>query len=452
MSYLIKSLQSVYGDDHAATDIRIEKNRITEVGRHLLPQPYETIIHAHGCIAYPGFVNTHHHLAQSVLKGIPAGLNQPLGDWLASVPYQYWPYIEPELMYNAATLGFYELLRSGTTTCADHHYLYHQNTSAELEDAVWQAASDVGIRFTLCRGGANSLGSHQGLANAGIVPETIDQTLTRLQSTLGRYHQDNDDAMRKLVVAPTSLIHSASAEQLMELARFARHENLRLHSHLLEVDFDQQQAQRQHGMSAIDYAEHCGWLGNDVWFAHLVKADAYTIDRLATTGTGISHCPTSNCRLGSGIAPVIQMAQAGMRISLGVDGSASSENASMLQEVNLSWLLHRATHGANATTLDQVTGWATIGGAQTLGYENLGALEVGQLADVVLYDVSSPRYAGAHCGAHMPVLMGEPATVKYSFIDGTPVVDNGNIAAIDAIALTRKVSEQLAQLMYRRGQ
>ncbi len=447
MSYLIKNLKAVFGQNSDITDIRLQGNRIVELGSKLTAQVDETIIDGQRCVAYPGFVNTHHHLAQSVLKGIPAGLNQPLNEWLASVPYQHWPHMDPELIYIAAKLGLYEGLRSGVTTCADHHYLYHQHSSPELEDASWQAADELGMRFVLCRGGANVVGSHKGLANAGIAPETLDQTLFRLQTSVSRYHQSSNDAMRKLVVAPTSLIHSTTPDQLIELARYARSEKLRLHSHLLEVDFDQQQSHARYHCPAIDFAEQVNWLGNDVWFAHLVKADRYTIERLAATGTAISHCPTSNCRLGSGIAPIIEMENAGMTISLGVDGSASSESASMLQELNLAWLLHRATQGANATSIEKVIQWATQGGARVLGYDQLGTIAVGQLADVVLFDISATRYTGVHSTIAAPVLLGEPAQVRYSFINGKLVVNDGNVQGIDETALIKDANLALTKLM-----
>jgi len=205
MAYLIKNAQAVFSPTAAdATDIRISDGKITELGRNLAPAADETLIDARGCVAWPGLVNTHHHLAQSIMKGVPGGLNQNLNDWLGSVPYRYWPKVTPELMYHAARLGLYELLRSGGTTCADHHYLYHATTSPELEDAVWRAADELGMRLVLCRGSATSVGSHHGMLEHGISPETIGQIIERLDASRVRYHQDGGDAMRKLVVAPTS--------------------------------------------------------------------------------------------------------------------------------------------------------------------------------------------------------------------------------------------------------
>jgi cytosine/adenosine deaminase-related metal-dependent hydrolase len=421
MSYLIKNALLANSPYSERVDVRIQGKVIAEIAPEIIPKDDEEPIDASQYVIYPGFVNTHHHLAQSILKGIPEGLNQNLGEWLGSVPYRFWPYITPDIMYHAACLGFYELLRSGVTTCADHHYLYHANISQELEDSVWQAAADMGIRFVLCRGGATVLGSHKGLAKAGVVPESIDMMIDRLGATVRRYHDQDEYAMRKVVVAPTSLIHSSTPDDLKLLAEFARANQLRMHSHLLEVGFDQRQAIAQYGMSAVMYAHSCGWLGEDVWFAHLVQANHQDIELLASTRTGIAHCPTSNCRLGSGIAPVIAMEKAGMPISIGVDGSASSESGSMLQEMNLAWLIHRSQNGPAATTLHGVLSWGTAGGAQCLGLKKVGQLAVGYAADFVMYDLTSARMAGCHEQVFAPLLCGEPAHVSMTFVNGQKV-------------------------------
>lgn len=448
MAYLIRQAEAVFSPQYPeACDIRIRDGRICELGRELTPATDETLIDASGCVVWPGLVNTHHHLFQSILKGVPAGLNHGLGDWLGSVPYRFWPKISPELMYHAARLGLYELLRSGATTCADHHYLYHHSTSAELEDVVWQAADELGIRLVLCRGSATEQGSHQGMVEHGIKPETLEQVLQRLDHSRSRYHQPGPDAMRKLVVAPTSLIHSSSADGLKAQAAYARAHGLGMHSHLLEVGFDEQQARAKYGMSAIDYAEACDWLGPEVWYAHLVHCDPHTIDRLSASGTGIAHCPTSNCRLGSGVAPVIAMQNTGMAITLGVDGSASAESASMLQELNLAWLLHRALHGPAATSLEQVLNWGSRNGARLLGLDAVGELAPGMAADLVLYDVRQPRLAGSHVPLFAPLMCGEPVEVKYSFVQGQPVVRDGQVQGLDEVELSARVRESVSRLL-----
>lgn len=448
MNYLIKSCEAVFAATHDAgiQDIRIRNGLISELGHQLTPLVNESVINAKGCVAYPGLVNTHHHLAQSILKGIPEGLNQGLGEWLASVPYRFWPQIDAELMYLAAKLGLYELLRSGATTCADHHYLYHANSSQEIEDAVWQAASDLGMRLVLCRGGATTKGNHKGLKDSGISPESLDVTLARLENSYSKYHQHGDMAMRKLVVAPTSLIHTSSSEDLKQFAHFARTHKLRLHSHLLEVPFDEQQSQQKYAMSAIDYAASIDWLGEDVWYAHLVNCNEAAINTLAATKTGIAHCPTSNCRLGSGIAPVVAMQKAGMTISLGVDGSASSESGSMIQELNLAWLLHRSQHGPDATSGEQVLRWGSENGAKILGLKGIGRIEIGKAADIVLYDIQSPRFSAVHSPLLAPLLCAEPVTIKTSFIQGKIVFGEGCAKPIDDEKLAADVKQGIQRL------
>lgn len=458
MNYLIRHADAVAGlsanaggSPAGVTDIRIREGLITEIGTALNPADDEQTIDASGSVVYPGFINTHHHLAQSVLKGIPAGLNVALGEWLAAVPYRFWPHIDPELMYAAAKLGLAEQLRSGATTCADHHYLYHQNTTPELEDVLWQAADELGIRLVLCRGGATVQGSHPGLARAGVQPESLEQMLSRLDASRSRYHQNHGNAMRRLVVAPTSLVHSTTEESLKALAVYARQHGLKMHSHLLEVTFDEEQAQSREGCSAVQYAERCDWLGDDVWFAHLVQSSAEDIQLLAASKTGISHCPTSNCRLGSGIAPVVAMAQAGMPVTLGVDGSASSESASMVQEANLAWLIHRTQHGPDATSLSGVLNWGSRNGAALLGLDAVGSIEVGKAADLAIYDLSHYRYAGVHERQWAPILCGEPVELKAGFVNGRQVVAAGEVLGLDTEALQAEVLAGLQALYQRVG-
>ncbi|MEP1552719.1 MAG: amidohydrolase family protein [Paraglaciecola sp.] len=464
MNYLIKNATGILASstikttsqfqsksESAPCDIRISQGLISKIGQGLELINNETLIDATNCVIYPGLINTHHHLAQSVLKGIPAGLNSGLGDWLAAVPYRFWPNIDAQLMYDTATLGLAELLRSGATTCCDHHYLYHESVSPEVEEAVWQAATDIGMRLVLCRGGATSIGSHKGLKGGGIQPETVEQMIKRLDDSRSRYHQADANAMRRLVVAPTSLIHSTRAEDLKALAAYARRHSLKMHSHLLEVDFDERQSRMLHGMSAVQYAEECGWLGEDVWFAHLVKASTQDIDLLAKTRTSISHCPTSNCRLGSGVAPVIAMENSGMNITLGVDGSASAENASMIQELNLAWLLHRSIHGPEATSAEQIVKWGSQNAAKLLGLDAIGEIKVGKAADVVLFDMSHYRYWGNHSQTLAPVIAGEPVEVKTVLVNGRMIVNNGEIKGIDLDKTQSSLIQGLVRLKQKVG-
>lgn len=426
-------------------DVRVDtvSGLIDAVGPQLDTRSTE-VVDIEGCVLWPGMVNTHHHLAQSILKGMPAGINCDLNEWLPAVPFAAWPHFDADTLYAAACVGFSELLLSGCTTCADHHYLYQQHYGEELEDALLQAAQDVGVRMVLCRGGATTSGSHLGLLQSNIVNEDLDTMLKRLDDTRLRRHDPAANAMLKLVVAPTSLIHGSPPEHLMELSRFARSHGLRLHSHLLEVPRDNEVALDSYGMSALDYAESIEWLGDDVWFAHLVHVDDHGLAKLAATGTGIAHCPTSNCRLGSGISRVVEMAAAGVPVSLGVDGSASAESGSISNEAMLAWLLHRAVHGAAATTLDQVMHWATAGGAQLLGLD-AGRIEAGACADLVVYDLSNPRYAGVWQPAFAPILCGEPVCVDKAMINGRWVVEDNRVLGLPS-NLEARISSAFSEL------
>lgn len=445
MSYLIKNSYAIVGPHKTRQgDIRISNGVISEIGQNLEAKG-EQIVDAKGCVIYPGFVNTHHHLAQSILKGVPAGLNKGLGEWLAAVPYRFWPKIPPKLMYLTAKLGIYELQRSGATTCADHHYLYHQSTSHEMELAVWQAAEEMGMRFVLCRGSATRVGSHKGMKSMQLEPETPELVMRRMERSL-QFHDNNPLSMSRLCMAPTSLIHSCEPAHLKEFAQFARQHQLKMHSHLLEVQYDEQQAQSQYAMSAVEYAHSCDWLGADVWFAHLVKTDQQSRELLADTGTGIAHCPTSNCRLGSGIAAAVDMQALGMPVTIGVDGSASSESGSMLQELNLAWLLQRAQNGADSLQPQQVLQWASQNGAELLGFKS-GQIEVGFAADLVAYRIDSPRMATVHSLELAPLLCGEPADIEYSFINGRMVIDNQRSTVVDVAELMSQIHHEMTAFL-----
>ncbi len=429
-------------------DIRIRDGRIAEMAAGLQPRAGERVLDASGAVVYPGWVNTHHHLFQNLLKAVPEGINADLQEWLAAVPYPRLGRFTPELLRTAARLGMAELLLSGVTTCADHHFLYYAGTGRETGDVLFEVAAEFGMRFVLCRGGAiQSASAHPGFAKTGLEPEALDEMqsdIVRLKST---YHDQAGDAMRRVVVAPTTPTFSMPPDILREVARFARSEGLRLHSHLSETDNYVRFCREKYGQLPVEFVEEHEWLGPDVWFAHMVHARASEIETLARTGTGISHCPVSNARLGSGIAPVVQMAQAGVPISVGVDGVASNESGSMLGELNTAWLIHRANQGAAATRIEDVISWGSRGGSQVLGLGQVGTLEVGQAADLVVYDLDHPRFYGFHDLAVAPVAAGEPARVRYSLIQGSVVVDQGAIPGLDVQQLRAQAREAVARLL-----
>ena len=426
-------------------DIRVSGNRITAVATRLDASEQTRVIDASDYVVWPGLVNTHHHLAQSILKGMPAGIDSDLDHWLPAVPFAAWPHITPETLYVAARIGFSELLRSGCTTCADHHYLYSDDTTGELEAVLFQAAEEVGIRFVLCRGGATVSATHAGLTSALRKTERLDTCLSRMQDTLLAHHDPAEDAMTRLAVAPTSLVHSSTPDDLRVLADFARSNNLKMHSHLLEVARDEEVAQSTFGMSAIEYAESVNWLGPDVWFAHLVATDRDAIARLGATQTGIAHCPVSNARLGSGITNIPDMQRAGVQISIGVDGSASAESGSMVNELMQAWLVHRAAQGSHATDVDTVLQWGTQAGARLLGIEG-GKLEVGQVADLTLFHKDEPRFMGVWEPYQGPLICGEPVRTYRVMVNGRWVVEDNQVLGLDYAQLRTDATRELARL------
>lgn len=430
-------------------DILISGERIVATGTMLEAPAGASIVNARGLLVCAGLVNTHHHIAQSLLKGIPGSLNLGLNDWLGAVPYRYWPHFTPECLYTAARIGFSELLRAGCTTCADHHYLYHRHTTPELQEAVLQAAREIGIRLVLCRGIATTIGTHRGMSATKLEPESLDLCISRIQDLATRHHDASESAMTRVAVAPTSLVHTCPESHLKPLAEFARSEGLRLHSHLLEVGYDDIVCRQQYGISAVAYADQHEWLGPDVWFAHLVHADAEAVRRLGETRTGIAHCPSSNSRLGSGVAPVPALVKAGVRISIGVDGSGAAESGSFINELMLTWLLHRTRSDASATNASTVMQWATAGGAEVLGFTDAGVLAPGKLADLVLYDLNDPRFLGLWQPELAPVICGEPLRAKHVMVNGRWRMFAGLVEGLDFRELqhdTRRMLRFLQQV------
>ncbi|MFT7219902.1 MAG: 8-oxoguanine deaminase [Candidatus Azotimanducaceae bacterium] len=426
-------------------DIRIIGNRITEVARQLPVDEKTQVIDASEYIVWPGLVNTHHHIAQSIMKGMPAGIDSDLDQWLPAVPFAAWPHITPDTLYVAARIGFSELLRSGCTTCADHHYLYDEDTTHELEAVLFQAAEEVGIRLVLARGGATASATHAGLASAPRRTEKLETCLTRMQDTFSKHHNMADDAMTKLAVAPTSLVHSSTPDDLRVLADFARSNALRMHSHLLEVARDEVVAQSKYGMSAINFAESVNWLGPDVWFAHLVATSSEDIARLGETRTGIAHCPVSNARLGSGISNVPEMQRAGVKVTIGVDGSASAESGSMINELMQTWLVHRAVQGSHATNVDTVLNWGSEAGASLLGIAG-GKLKAGQVADLTMFRKDEPRFLGVWKSYQGPLICGEPVTTHRVMVNGRWVVEDNRVIGLDYGLLKSDATRELTRL------
>ncbi|MGC1174021.1 amidohydrolase family protein, partial [Polaromonas sp.] len=383
---------------HTGPDIRVRNGKIAAMGA-LQPEPGERQIDAGDCVVYPAWVNTHHHLFQSLLKGDPMGINATLTPWLTATPMRLRPRMDEDMFRLAARIGLVELALSGCATVADHNYHYYPDMPYDSSAILFEEAEALGLRFVLCRGGGTLSRLPEGDAAPASRPETLEGYLADIERLAARFHDSAPDAMQRVVVAPTTPVHSMRPEELRECAKLARRLGLHLHSHLSETVHYHDSVHTQHAMKPVHFCETLGWLGPDVWFAHLVKLDADEIALLGATGTGIAHCPQSNGRLGSGIAPVRALEEAGAAVSIGVDGAASNEAADMLSETHAAWLMQRARAGeattalhrggqgeadAAATTVEDVVRWGTAGGAKVLGLPGIGTLAPGQAADIAI--------------------------------------------------------------------
>ena len=470
-SFLVRNataiLTGLRGDAARARgcDLRVRHGRIAEIGT-LTPEPGERQIDAGGCAIYPSWVNTHHHLFQSLLKGDTVGLNATLTPWLGATPQRLRPLMTENDFRLAARIGLLELALSGCGTVADHNYHYYPGMPYDSSAILFEEAARLGLRFVLCRGGGTLSRAPAGAQLPPAArPETLDGFLQDMQRLAREFHDPAPDAMQRVVMAPTTPPHSMRPEEMRETARVARELGLRLHSHLSETVHYQDSVQEKHAMTPVEFCESIGWLGPDVWFAHLVKLDADEIALLGKTRTGIAHCPQSNGRLGSGIAPVRALEAAGAKVSIGVDGAASNEAADMISETHAAWLMARARAGQEAvahcrggrgeddaasTTVEDVVRWGSAGGADVLGLDAIGTLEPGQAADFSIYGLDrDPRYFGLHDPAIGPVASGGTADLRYLFVGGKEVVRDGRVPHLDLLELGRQSRDAVQALLAR---
>ncbi|MBS1210183.1 MAG: ssnA [Proteobacteria bacterium] len=435
---------------HPGPDIRVVDGRIAAIGR-LTAQAGERVLDATDCVIYPAWINTHHHLFQALLKGEPQGINATLTPWLAATPYRFRAGFDAASFRLAARIGLVELALSGCATVADHNYLYYPGQDYDSSAILFEEAAALGLRFVLCRGGATLTRQLEAELPQALRPESMSAYMADMERLAAQFHDSAPDAMRRVVMAPTTPPYSMRPEELREAAALARKLGLRLHSHLSETVGYQDSTQAMHGLSPVRFCETVNWLGADVWFAHLVKLDPDEIALLGRTRTGIAHCPQSNGRLGSGIAPVRELEAAGVPISIGVDGAASNEAADMISETHSAWLMQRARGGeaaiaqcrggageagADAATVEDVIRWGSAGGAAVLDLPAIGTLAEAQAADIAIYDLNrNPRYFGLHDPAIGPVACGGSAHLRSLLIGGREIVCNGAIPDLDMAEL-----------------
>ena len=403
-------------------DIHLSGGVIAAIGPNLACNGAQ-IVNVAGCVVTPGLVNTHHHLFQTLTRAVPGGQDALLFGWLQTL-YPIWSRFGPEEMFVSAQVGLAELALSGCTLTSDHLYLFPNGS--RLDDTI-AAASQVGLRFHPTRG-AMSI----GVSDGGLPPDTLVEAehaiLKDSIRVIDAFHDDSEGAMVRVGIAPCSPF-SVSRDLMRDAAILARDKGVMMHTHLAENDEDIKYSLAKFGCRPGQYAEDLGWTGEDVWHAHCVKLDGQEIDLISRSGTGVAHCPCSNCRLGSGIAPIRQMRDAGVKVGLGVDGSASNDTGSLIGEARLAMLLQRVQNGPDAMSADEALFIATRGGAQVLGRPDCGQIAVGQRADIAVWDITGIHSAGSWDPAAL-VLAG-PNKVRDLFVEGRRIVADGCMMTVD---------------------
>ena len=424
----VESLVTMDDDRRRISDggLFVRDNVIEQVGPTAdLPAEADRIINARGTIVLPGLVNTHHHLYQTLTRAVPAAQDATLFQWLKTL-YPIWAGLTAEAVYTSALVGLAELMLSGCTTASDHLYIYPND--CRIDDEI-QAAQEIGIRFHASRG-SMSLGESKGGLPPDRVVEDEDFILKDTQRAIETYHDPAPYAMLRVVVAPCSPF-SVTPDLMREATALARAYNVRLHTHLAETLDEEQFCLRQFGRRPVEYAEDLGWVGGDVWHAHCVHLNEQEVALFARTGTGVCHCPSSNMRLASGIAPVRAYLDAGVGVGLGVDGSASNDSSHLLAEARMALLLQRVSGNPAGLSAEEALWLATRGGALVLGRDDVGELSPGKAADFIGLRLKRLDYAGALHDPLAALVFCTPQRVDFSVINGQVVVDDGYLLTID---------------------
>ena len=425
----------------------IEGQKIIE----LVPQgqqpthAYNEVMECSDLVILPGLINGHHHFYQTLTRALPQALNKPLFGWLQSL-YPVWAGLEPDMLYQATRLALAELLLSGCTSAADHHYLFPEGLT-EAMDIQAEAAASMGVRMTMTRG-SMSLGTDDG----GLPPQNTvqheDIILADSERVIKRYHNAAEGSMMQVALAPCSPF-SVTPELMRHSATLAAEHKVMLHTHLAETIDEENFCVQRFGLRTVDYLDSVGWLGPQTWLAHGIHFNTDEIQRLGAAGTGICHCPTSNMMLASGIAPVQELEAAGCPVGIGVDGSASNDGSNMIQEVRQALYLQRLKYGAQVSHFDAYR-WATEGSAKMLGRSDIGSLVVGKQADIAFFKLDEMRFSGSHdplaalllCGAHKAehVMVAGRWRVKKGLIEGLDVSPLLQQHGAAAKALATKIS------------
>ncbi len=429
------------GDELKNAWILINGNVIEDIGL----EPYKgeleetESIDGKGLVIIPGFVNVHHHFYQSLFRAIPEVQNAKLFDWLVFL-YEKWKNIDEEAVYISTQTAILEMMLSGVTTTTDHHYLFPK-TIPNLMDVQYAGARETGVRFYGTRG-SMSLSKKNGGLPPDFVVQSEEQILEDYERVVSKYHDSSRYSMSRVALAPCSPF-SVTERLMVETMNFARKRNLLVHTHLAETMDEEVFCYEKFGVRPVDYMEKLGWLENNVWFVHLVHLNDSDIQKLSKAKAGMAHCPTSNMRLGSGIARVAEMKNTDMKIGLGVDGSSSNDSGNFLLEVRNAMLLQRVKYGAEALTAREALMLGTIGGARVLHMEDeIGSIEKGKAADIIGFRLSDRiEFAGGMRDPVASIVFCDTKRVDFSMINGNVVIRDGKFVAIDLEFTVRKHNE-----------
>ncbi|MEN6563231.1 MAG: amidohydrolase family protein [Christensenella sp.] len=409
-------------------DIRIEDNRIAAIGQNL-PAEGAEIIDGRGRFVYPGLVNTHHHLLQAFSRNIPAIQSSELFDWLLYL-YNVWCNVNPDYIYYSSMVAMGEFVKFGGTTMFDHHFAFPRSSKKEIIDREFDAAAELGVRFHAGRSSFTRGKSKGGLPPEELI-ETTEETLVDSERLIDKYHDPREFSMRQVAVAPCSPF-SVDTDVMVESVKLARRRGVRLHTHLAETMDEERYCLEVYGRRPLDWAEDCGFIGSDVWYAHGIHFTDEEVARLAKTQTGVSHNPVSNMKLSSGVCKVPLMLELGVPVGLAVDGCGSNDASNLLNEIRIAYLLHRLNSGNKAPTGYGILKLATCGSAELLGRSDIGSLEVGKAADLFMINVDLLDCVGAVMDP-MSFLgtVGYTRPVELTMVNGKVVWKDGRLQGID---------------------
>ena len=427
-------------------DVRINGNTIEKIGTDLPVEEGYDVVDGRGCVVTPGFVNTHHHFYQTLTRNVPEVQDAKLFDWLVHL-YEIWKKLDGDAIYYSSLLAMAELMKTGCTLSTDHHYVYPHGISGDPMAIQFAAADRLGMRFSPSRGSMCLSKKDGGLPPDSVV-QSEDEILRHSEECIRKYHDPSPLAMHRIVLAPCSPF-SVTASIMRDSAELARRYSVRLHTHLCETKDEENQCLDMYGMRPLELMEKCGLIGPDVFYAHGIHFSDSELEILRETGTAISHCPSSNMRLGSGICRVREMLDLGINVSLGVDGSASNDSSDMLGEMRAALMLQRVRYGSDSLGVRDVFRMATVNGARTLGYEGfLGKIKEGYGADLAIFDVNKLPYAGAQSDPVAALLFcGTSHETKHTIVNGEFTVRNGVLLGFDEEVIRDRVNEISASML-----